>query len=232
MLGAQVRLHGRVVDRAGRAVAGVAVGCDGCLREASSDANGGFGLEAAALPVAVRVLGEAVSAAPMTVTDSARELELVVAPSALRQQASVTATRSGVEMGPAAVTQSSLSAEEMQRFPALTVDESLRQKAAFELFRRSSGWVQNPTSQGISLRGLGSTAASRSLVLANSAPLNDAFGGWVHWNELPPEAIEAVTVTSGGGSDLYGSSALGWGDRCGPGSSGGRAGGGFACGGE
>ncbi len=112
-------------------------------------------------------------------------------------------------MGPAAVTESTLSGEELTNAPALTLDESLRQHAGFELFRRSSGWVQNPTSQGISLRGLGSTAASRTLVLANSAPLNDAFGGWIHWDELPPETVDAVTVTSGGGSDLYGSSALG-----------------------
>jgi outer membrane receptor protein involved in Fe transport len=45
--------------------------------------------------------------------------------------------------------------------------------------------------------------------LSNGAPLNDPFGGWIHWNEIPPEAIEAVTIASGGGSDLYGSSALG-----------------------
>ncbi len=141
--------------------------------------------------------------------DAGAEIELVLAPSSLNQQATVTATRSDVEMGPTAVTQSVLSHDDLFIYPALTLDESLRQHAGFELFRRSSGWVQNPTSQGISLRGLGSTAASRTLVLANSAPFNDPFGGWVHWNELPPATIDAVTITSGGGSDLYGSSALG-----------------------
>jgi outer membrane receptor protein involved in Fe transport len=69
--------------------------------------------------------------------------------------------------------------------------------------------VANPTSEGISLRGLGSTAASRTLVLANGVPLNDPFGGWIHWDEFPPGTIGAVTFASGGGSDLYGSSALG-----------------------
>jgi outer membrane receptor protein involved in Fe transport len=97
----------------------------------------------------------------------------------------------------------------LYEYPALTLDERLRQHAGFELFRRSSSWVANPTSEGISLRGLGSTAASRTLVLSDLVPLNDGFGGWIHWNEQPPETIDAVTLASGGGSDLYGSSAVG-----------------------
>ena len=69
--------------------------------------------------------------------------------------------------------------------------------------------MQNPTSQGLSLRGLGSTAASRTLVLQDSVPVNDPFGGWIHWDEIPVKALDSVTIATGGGSDLYGSSALG-----------------------
>src|SRR4051794_41877771 len=78
-----------------------------------------------------------------------------------------------------------------------------------DLFRRSSSLVANPTSQGLSLRGLGSTAASRTLVLANEIPLNDAFGGWIYWDEMPELSVRDVTVVRGGASDLYGSSAIG-----------------------
>jgi outer membrane receptor protein involved in Fe transport len=127
----------------------------------------------------------------------------------IQQTANVTTTRSSVELGATANTVSTLSAQDLTQYPALTLDERLRQHAGFELFRRSSFWVANPTSEGISLRGLGSTAASRTLVLSSGVPLNDPFGGWIHWGEQPPETIEAVTLASGGGSDLYGSSALG-----------------------
>jgi outer membrane receptor protein involved in Fe transport len=127
----------------------------------------------------------------------------------VRQQVTVTATRSSVPVGETGKTVYSLGAKELHEYPAVTLDEALRQHAGFELFRRSSTRVQNPTSAGISLRGLGSTAASRTLVLEDGAPLNDPFGGWVHWNENPAQAVEAVTLVSGGGSDLYGSSALG-----------------------
>ncbi len=127
----------------------------------------------------------------------------------LQQSATVTTTRSSVSLGATANTTSTLSADDLTQYPALTLDERLRQHTGFELFRRSSTWVANPTSEGISLRGLGSTAASRTLVLSSGVPLNDPFGGWIHWTEFPPETIEAVTLASGGGSDLYGSSALG-----------------------
>jgi outer membrane receptor protein involved in Fe transport len=130
-------------------------------------------------------------------------------PPVVHELAEVTTTRSAVEVGATANVVTTLSSDDLTRYPALTLDERLRQHAGFELFRRSSSWVANPTSEGVSLRGLGSTAASRTLVLSSGVPLNDPFGGWIHWDEQPPETIEAVTLASGGGSDLYGSSALG-----------------------
>ena len=114
-----------------------------------------------------------------------------------------------MELAATANTTATLSVNDLTQYPALTLDERLRQHAGFELFRRSSTWVANPTSEGISLRGLGSTAASRTLVLSSGVPLNDPFGGWIHWTEFAPETVEAVALASGGGSDLYGSSALG-----------------------
>jgi outer membrane receptor protein involved in Fe transport len=125
------------------------------------------------------------------------------------QQISVTATRSSLDLPATANTAYVLSPEALASYPALALDDKLRQQAGFELFRRSSSRVQNPTSQGISLRGLGSTAASRTLVLEDNVPLNDPFGGWIHWDEIPAEALDSVTIATGGGSDLYGSSALG-----------------------
>ena len=85
----------------------------------------------------------------------------------------------------------------------------MRQLPGVELFRRSSSLVANPTSQGISLRGLGSTSASRTLVTEDDVPLNDPLGGWIHWQEQPELSIQSVELVRGGASDLYGSSAIG-----------------------
>jgi outer membrane receptor protein involved in Fe transport len=102
-----------------------------------------------------------------------------------------------------------LSAEELTEASSPVLDNKLRLVPGVELFRRSSSLVANPTSQGLSLRGLGSTAASRTLVVAEDVPLNDPYGGWIHWNELPELSLNSVEVVRGGASDLYGSSAIG-----------------------
>lgn len=132
-----------------------------------------------------------------------------VAPVPVPQQVTVTASRSGSPVGETARTTYELDVQALEDYPAVTLDEALEQHAGFALFRRAPSRIANPTSEGISLRGLGSTAASRTLVLEDGAPLNDPFGGWVHWNETPSLLVRSVELVSGGGSDLYGSSALG-----------------------
>ena len=146
---------------------------------------------------------------PLTALGATAEIDLTLHTSAVVQQVTVTATRSSIDLPEIANTIYALTAQDLNAYPAIALDDKLRQQAGFELFRRSSSRVQNPTSQGISLRGLGSTAASRTLVLQETVPMNDPFGGWIHWDEIPTEAVEAVTIATGGGSDLYGSSALG-----------------------
>jgi outer membrane receptor protein involved in Fe transport len=102
-----------------------------------------------------------------------------------------------------------LTPTDLQESAPITLDGQLRLIPGAETFRRSSSLVANPSSQGISLRGLGSTSASRTLVTEDDIPLNDAFAGWIHWEELPELSIHSVEVVRGGASDLYGSSAIG-----------------------
>lgn len=102
-----------------------------------------------------------------------------------------------------------ISAQELQQSPNLVLDDQLRRVPGFSLFRRSSSLVAHPTAQGVSLRGIGPSGTSRSLVLFDGIPLNDPFGGWVYWNRLPLLSLQAVEVARGATSQLYGSSALG-----------------------
>ena len=102
-----------------------------------------------------------------------------------------------------------LSATELRSTQAIALDDVLKQSPGFTLFRRTSSVVSNPTSQGVSLRGVGASGASRALVLNDGVPLNDAFGGWVYWSRIPSSSLETVELMSGGGSHLYGNSALG-----------------------
>jgi outer membrane receptor protein involved in Fe transport len=102
-----------------------------------------------------------------------------------------------------------LTRDDIERSAARTVDDLLRQIPGFSLFRRSSSLVANPTTQGVSLRGIGPSGVSRTLVLLDGVPLNDPFGGWVYWSKVPLESIERIEVVRGGGSALYGNYALG-----------------------
>jgi len=89
------------------------------------------------------------------------------------------------------------------------LDDALRQVVGFSLFRRTGSRTANPTAQGVSLRGLGASGASRALVLADGIPLNDPFGGWVYWARQPRMGVERLEVLRGGAADLYGSGAIG-----------------------
>lgn len=59
------------------------------------------------------------------------------------------------------------------------------------------------------MRGLGSTGASRTLILWDGIPLNDPFGGWVYWTRIDPAALERVEVSRGASTSLFGDRALG-----------------------
>jgi outer membrane receptor protein involved in Fe transport len=121
----------------------------------------------------------------------------------------VTAYRSPLASGDSPASTRVLDTQQLRQAAGISLDDKLRQVPGFELFRRTSSLVANPTTEGVSLRGLGSTAASRSLVVFDEIPIDDAFGGWIHWEELPTLAIHSVELVRGGASDLYGSSAIG-----------------------
>ena len=128
---------------------------------------------------------------------------------AVQQSVTVSADRGLANINDSATSVASLSSLQLQQTPGLTLDDRLHSVAGFTLFRRTGSWTANPTTEGVSLRGLGSTAASRTLVVSDELPLNDPFGGWIHWDEIPALAIDRVNLLRGGAADLYGSSAIG-----------------------
>jgi outer membrane receptor protein involved in Fe transport len=91
---------------------------------------------------------------------------------------------------------------------ATRLDDALELVPGFSLYRRVSSLGANPTTQGVSLRGIAGSAASRALVTLDGVPQNDPFGGWVIFTSLPPETIGAANVVLGAGSGPYGAGAL------------------------
>lgn len=88
------------------------------------------------------------------------------------------------------------------------LEDVLRDAAGIQSFRRSDSRSANPTSQGITLRGLGGNAASRALVVVDGVPQADPFGGWVAFPAYATGRIAAVSVTRGAGDGRFGAGAL------------------------
>ncbi|MBA3940560.1 MAG: TonB-dependent receptor [Sphingopyxis sp.] len=88
------------------------------------------------------------------------------------------------------------------------IENRLRDEAGLVQFRRSDGRSAHPTSQGITLRGLGGNASSRALVTLDGVPQADPFGGWVAWSAYDAVNLAGIFVVRGGGSGVDGPGAL------------------------
>lgn len=136
-------------------------------------------------------------------------VDIVLQLVSLSQSVMVTANRTATPLGETPASDFKLSAANVNAIPALTLADKLRQVPGFGLFRRTSSMNANPTTMGLSLRGLGANGASRALVLEDGIPLNDPFGSWVYWDRVPAAAVQSIEVAEEGASSLYGSEAMG-----------------------
>jgi outer membrane receptor protein involved in Fe transport len=204
-------ITGRVTDSSGRPLehAGVATG-DGQAAVFTSR-DGQFAVPALAAgrgPTDLHITASGFRAADVSVTTQA-PLAVMLTPEGSEETVVVSAYGAPLSAADSPANTLVISNASLAETAGQALDDKLRQVPGFELFRRTSSLVANPTSQGLSLRGLGSTAASRTLVLSDDDPLNDPYGGWIHWDEIPELAIQSVNIVRGGASDLYGSSAIG-----------------------
>ncbi|WP_417622646.1 TonB-dependent receptor [Parasphingorhabdus sp.] len=88
------------------------------------------------------------------------------------------------------------------------VENALRNVPGLQQFRRSDARSANPTSQGVTIRGLGGNASSRALLILDGVPQADPFGGWVAWPGYDALALNSARITRGGGSGADGQGAI------------------------
>lgn len=121
----------------------------------------------------------------------------------------VTGTRTPRSLEDAPIQTQVIPLADIQRSPTLMTDDLLRSAPAVQTFRRSSSIAADPTSQGLSLRGIGPSGVSRAVLLLDGIPVNDGYGGWVYWRMLPRLGIDHIEISPGAASAQYGSGALG-----------------------
>lgn len=207
------RLTGTVHDQSGAAVSGanVRIAGDGFVWQNQTSAAGRFtfpDLPAGTANLEVQATGFAVYKQTITGT-SKMPIDIELKPASVLEEVVVTPSGREAPLSETAESVTVIGRNELNQTATIALDDALRQVPGFTLFRRSNSLSANPTSQGVSLRGVGASGASRALVLDDGIPLNDAFGGWVYWNRVPRLAIDRMEVMRGGASNLYGNDAFG-----------------------
>jgi outer membrane receptor protein involved in Fe transport len=179
-------------------------------RVAVSGTDGRFVVEtpaSGAVTLIVRAPGFAEK--QQTTEPNVTTITVTLEPSSLREDITVTAARTEQRLADVSASVSVLRSVDIKQSAAVSVDDVLRQLPTFSLFTRSSSISSNPTSQGVSLRGIGPSGVSRTLVLLDGVPFNEPFGGWVYWTRVPLESTERIEVVDGPSANVYGNYALG-----------------------
>jgi outer membrane receptor protein involved in Fe transport len=208
-------ITGTVVDAEGAAVPGatvVARSASGAEIETVTGADGQFAVLAPAAGDAILIV-RARGFADVRTTVAAgaphENVQVKLTTATMAETVTVTSTRSEEEVGEVPASVTVLDRTAIRRSPAAAADDVLRQVPTFSLFRRMSSIAAHPTAQGVSLRGIGPSGVSRTLVLLDGVPFNDPFGGWVHWTRIPLEAADRVEIVEGPTSSVYGNYAMG-----------------------
>ena len=211
---APAAISGTVRDLSGSVVPGATIAVrDGAKEQQTvSGPDGRFTLNASTssqIVLIVRATGFAELRHTVPAGSSTANVDLVLSPASVQEAVTVTATRSERRTGDVPASVSVLDREDIKHSPALVADDLLRQIPTFSLFRRTSSLASHPTAQGVSLRGIGPSGVSRTLVLVDGVPNNDPFGGWVYWSRVPLESSDRIEVVDGSTSSLYGNYAMG-----------------------
>ncbi|MCM8558367.1 TonB-dependent receptor [Sphingomicrobium sediminis] len=90
-----------------------------------------------------------------------------------------------------------LTAEDAETLSSGRVEELLARAPNLSSFRRADARSVHPTSQGLTLRGLGGNSASRVALTIDGVPQADPFGGWINFASMDPVAIDRLAIRYG-----------------------------------
>ena len=205
-------LHGTVLDPSSLPISGAAIEyrTTSGTQSTTTDSKGEFLFSMVAVTgtLIVHHAGFEPITLPVTPASPTDALEIHMEPAPILERIQVSADEDR-EIPPTPTSEFVISTETINQSASLVLDDVLREVPGFTLFRRSDSLYANPTTQGVSLRGVGANGASRASVLLDGIPLNDPFGGWVYWNQAPSASIQSMDVINGAASDMYGGGALG-----------------------
>ena len=153
-----------------------------------------FPCKRAAIGASVSVLSAYLCSAPVFAQSSSETV-------------TVTATRTATALTEVPESISVVTAKQIADIPATGLNDLLRNVPGMTLNNIGPN-VGHPTAYNESMRGL-PTTETRMLVMVDGGPVNDPFFGYIQWNRVPLENIDHVEIVRGGGSPLWGNTAMG-----------------------
>jgi hypothetical protein len=201
-------LSGVVKDASGAPMQGAVVTATaGTTREnATTAADGSWSVRVAGVtgPIALRVDAQGFAIERREITLPSAPVVIELRPQAIAEQITVSAESAPTRLAiDSSVT--SLDRSTIVETAALRLDDQLRSVPGFSLFRRTTSAVANPTTQGVTLRGLSASGASRTLV-SRRCSVERSVRRVVYWNPslsprssawtssaAPPETFTATT---------------------------------------
>ena len=198
------KIEGVVLDQNGAPVSGAQVSLAAKSKTVTRTTNGDgqftFDAPVDTAMLTIRASGFATTEHEWRPSDpNPAHLSITLAPEPLSEQMVVTAARTETRVSDAAASVVMLSSEALATTAALTLDDALRQVPGFTLFRRSGSRTANPTTQGVSLRGV-ARRRQRRWSSCDAIPLNVRWG-WGYWACVPRE-FSAARGSSGGARPL------------------------------
>lgn len=146
-------------------------------------------------------------AAAMAGAAHAQQASASAANPSLLGEVVVTASRTAEPITQVPASVSVVRADQVRETPAQGLDDILQLEPGLVL-NQFGPFVGHPTAYNESMRGLPVTE-TRMLVLMDGIPLNDPFFGYIQWNRVPLDDVDRVEIVRGGGSPLWGNSAMG-----------------------
>ncbi len=219
-LAQQLAIYGKVGDQRGQ-VSGVAVALTGpasLSKETVTNRDGEYrfdGLSAGSYRLSFTWGGKEVASRDVALAGEPQEVSVALAieggapsdaadPFHPRSTVVVTATRSAAEADKAPISTSIITSKEIEARPLRNVDQQLTLTEGVYVLRFQG---MSAVDSQVSVRGFNNS--SRTLVLLDGQPINDAYSNSVNWTGLPIDEVDSIEVARGPFSSLYGGNALG-----------------------
>ncbi|MEG9437338.1 TonB-dependent receptor [Edaphobacter sp. HDX4] len=125
----------------------------------------------------------------------------------LKEEVTVTGTRSPIELERSPVSQAVVGRQEIENRDVRLIDKALENTPGV-ISLRARGASDNDF--GLGLRGFaGRGGQVRTLILLDDQPINNSFNGSINWAIFSPSDLQRIEIARGPFSSLYGGNAMG-----------------------